>query len=96
MLVARVSLLPNGCKLQFCLTMFCLSSARLAKRLLRLAGAPVQVFLLTTKAGSLGINLTIARRMLILDEPWNPVHNAQVQECYSPDLPQIVQCCDPS
>ena len=44
----------------------------------------LQVFLLTTKAGSLGINLTTARRMLILDEPWNPVHNAQVGTCASP------------
>ncbi len=38
----------------------------------------LQVYLISTKAGSVGINLTAAFRMIIYDELWNPVHNAQV------------------
>ena len=37
----------------------------------------MQVYLISTKAGSVGINLTAAFRMIIYDELWNPVHNAQ-------------------
>lgn len=39
----------------------------------------LQVFMLSTKAGAVGINLTAAFRMVIIDEPWNPMYNAQVQ-----------------
>ena len=38
-----------------------------------------QVILLSTKAGALGINFVAAHRMIIFDEPWNPVWNAQVR-----------------
>lgn len=35
-------------------------------------------FLLLSKAGSHGINLVSCQRVVVLDEPWNPVYNAQV------------------
>ena len=41
-------------------------------------GAAFRVFLLSTRAGSVGINLTSARRLVVIDTPFNPVHNAQV------------------
>ena len=44
----------------------------------------LQVYLISTKAGSVGINLTAAFRMIIYDELWNPVHNAQVCLCHCP------------
>ncbi|GLC42501.1 hypothetical protein PLESTB_001104800 [Pleodorina starrii] len=36
-----------------------------------------RVILVSSKAGSLGTNLTTACRMVIFDVPWNPVFNAQ-------------------
>lgn len=48
----------------------------------------LQVYLISTKAGSVGINLTAAFRMIIYDELWNPVHNAQVRQ-----HTKSLQCC---
>jgi SNF2 family DNA or RNA helicase len=39
----------------------------------------LQVFLLSTQAGSVGINLVAANRMIVMDEHFNPVNNAQVR-----------------
>ena len=36
------------------------------------SGSSVQVFLLTSQVGGLGLTLTAATRVLILDPHWNP------------------------
>jgi transcriptional regulator ATRX len=46
-----------------------------------LPAGDAQVFLISSKAGSVGINLVRARRLVIYDHPWNPVHNAQARAC---------------
>ena len=40
--------------------------------------AAVFVFLLTTRVGGLGVNLTGADRVMIVDPDWNPATDVQV------------------
>ena len=38
------------------------------------------LFLLTTKVGGIGINLTGADRVLIIEPDWNPMNDSQAKE----------------
>ena len=44
------------------------------------ADASIPVFLLTTRAGGLGVNLTGANRVVLMDPDWNPANDLQARE----------------
>lgn len=46
-----------------------------------LQDASIFVFLLTTRVGGIGVNLTGANRVIIYDPDWNPSTDTQVREC---------------
>lgn len=49
------------------------------------------MFLLCTKAGGLGINLTAADTVIIYDSDWNPQNDLQVRDWICFFLPSIIR-----
>ncbi|POW18921.1 hypothetical protein PSHT_05280, partial [Puccinia striiformis] len=58
-------------------------------------GSSKFVFLLTTRAGGLGINLTTADIVVLFDSDWNPQADLQAMDRVSRLYPRFCFCCRP-
>lgn len=56
----------------------------------------IYIFLLTTKVGGIGVNLTGANRVIIYDPDWNPSTDTQVRHTQVAGLVQLKHLLSPS
>lgn len=62
-----------------------------------LQNSSIFVFLLTTRVGGLGVNLTGANRVIIYDPDWNPSTDTQVKPfsfCIGANSGELALCCN--